>query len=133
MNPGDRLRDMLLADPAVAAMVDDRVYPLIMPETTKWPVIVYTKVSEAPERVLAGATRVMYARYQVDSWATTVAVVNDLAASIQAALDGYVGDDVDDLKMSISAMGTTEAFDEVSGLYHTIMELLVCHEVEVPA
>lgn len=76
----------LLADPAVAALVGERVEPLKLPQKPTLPALVYSRVST--KRVLThdgpGPER---PRIQVDCWASTPREAKDLAAAVRACLD----------------------------------------------
>jgi hypothetical protein len=128
MDPGKALADLLKADADVAAFVKKRVFPRIMPETEQYPLLVYTRISDTPLRVLAGPAKIKSPRYQIDVWSQTDAEAVELADAVQAALDGYVGR-IEDVAVTISFQGGQAIFDEGSGLYHNTVDVLVMHEV----
>lgn len=77
---------LLQANAAVTGIVGDRVYPIVAPEGTAAPYIIYTRISSAPTVDLSGATRAEDHRVQVDVYADTFAGVHTLADAAQAAL-----------------------------------------------
>jgi hypothetical protein len=128
MNPGKALEALLLADPAVSALIKKRVYPLVMPETTPWPLITYQKISNMPVEILTGPATSKAPRYQVNCWADTHDAASELADVVGRALDGYVGF-FGGVQFAIRQIGGQEIFDETSGLWNEMIDFSVRHGV----
>lgn len=81
----------LQADPAIVAIVADRIHPVIVPEGSSLPVVTYQHVFGAPQVSLSGFTSGL-TRYlvQVDCWALTFEAVAALALAVRdrIAADG---------------------------------------------
>lgn len=65
-----------------ATAADDRVYPQIAPDNVQRPYIVYQRVTENVENVLAGRTGLINTRLQVDVYATTYAQAQQIATAV---------------------------------------------------
>lgn len=100
MSAEEAVRAVLLADPTVAALVGDRVYPMHLPQTCVLPAIVYQRISTVGSIDLGGDTGLSRIRLQVTHWAEGFDAARALARatvgdpeSVEAgALTGYSGD-----------------------------------------
>ena len=89
---------LLLADSAVTNVVVARIYPVFPPQNQIGPFIVYSLISQLPDRHLASASTLQHVRIQIDCYATTdndvlssYGVIKTLANNVRLALDGYRG------------------------------------------
>ena len=88
------IRTVLANDPGVTALVDGRVYQLILPQDADLPAVLVQLISEPTSQHLRGVDRLTGARVQTDVYAPTTsgtdpyAVAEDVAAAIDAALSG---------------------------------------------
>ncbi len=87
----DLLIKYLLADSTIAGLVDTRIYPLRLPQKPTLPAIVVTGISNLPIEQLKGPASADEPRYQIDSWASTPDVVDQVNAAVRSVLEGYVG------------------------------------------
>lgn len=83
--------NLLGADPAVAAIVSDRIYPRFMPDAVAFPALVVTKVSGIGSYVLQGDAGLEDARVQVDCYDTGAASVIALRNAVRRLLSGFRG------------------------------------------
>ena len=81
------LRAILVADPAVAALVGTRAYQTALPREPTFPAITYQMVS----RVQDSMTGIVQARMQYTCLATTWKGAADLADAVRCCLHGYRG------------------------------------------
>lgn len=88
---GQALFALLSADPAVAALVDARIYPLIAPQSAPLPRIVYTGAGGIRWNSIDGPSGLGQPRVQIDAYAATYGQAHALAKAIRDALDGYRG------------------------------------------
>lgn len=81
------LRAIILAAPAVLALMADRAYPVILPQKPELPALTYQRISGGT-RVSshAGDTGLALARIQIDCWAQTYLAAKDLAATVRKTL-----------------------------------------------
>lgn len=87
------LRTFLLADGSISTAVGGvRIYPVKLPSgVPAGPAIVYNLISEETDHHMQGASGLVFARYQIDAWATTSDLAQNLALLIKSRLDGYKG------------------------------------------
>ncbi len=116
------LRDHLLGEPAIVALVSTRVFALRLPQKVTYPAVVLTRVSAIRYGNLRGPASLARPRYQVDSWAQTADGAQALGALCRQRLEGFVGtwptDDspVVDIRVSIIFDSEMDMFEEdVSG------------------
>lgn len=65
---GVGLRELLLADPGVAALVIDRVYPAPAPQDVAFPFITFQRITTTRDYTLEGPCGLAAATFQVDCW-----------------------------------------------------------------
>ncbi len=85
------LRAFLISEPAIAARVDTRVYPLMLPQRPRLPAITTTRVSAGGSHTTERRSDIDGPRIQIDSWAETYDEAFALADAIRDRLDGYRG------------------------------------------
>ncbi len=81
------VRTILIAAPAVTALVGQRISPVLRAQGEPLPAVVLTRVSLAPLNHLSGAPTLDANRVQVDSFAATYAASRDLADACRTALE----------------------------------------------
>ena len=82
-------RSALVADPAVAALVGTRVYPVIAPATADLPFVTFRRSGIQREHTLSGPMGMPVVQMTVDMYATTYEGVRELADRVRLTLDGY--------------------------------------------
>lgn len=85
------LREFLLDDSDIAAIVLTRVYPIKIPQAVNLASIVYTKISGQGSYHMQGPSGLARPRYQIDAWAPSVDGATTLANLIKDRIDGYSG------------------------------------------
>jgi hypothetical protein len=78
----------ILAD-ALAALVDDRVYPVELPEGPTYPAIVTQLVGALPQADMNGEAGVQMSRIQVDVYGRGYAEVEAIALAVRRLLHVY--------------------------------------------
>lgn len=78
----EAVRDRLLDDATVAALVGSRVYTGAMPQRPTFPLITLTKVDKLSDLALDGTVGPNQLRVQVDCWDDDVDGVRALAAAV---------------------------------------------------
>lgn len=86
-NATKTVRDVLIADSSVAALVDDRVEYLLKPQALTMPAITLQRVTTNPVNHLNGFAGLDATSVQVDYWAGTSTDAMELAALGRAALE----------------------------------------------
>lgn len=104
------LYEFLRNVPAVAALVGDRIYPVMVPQghpdgPARLPCVVYTRVTAARQVLFCGTDRAVQASYQLDAYAAEYDSAVAVATAIRAALVDYGGQlgDVAALRCSLEA------------------------------
>lgn len=87
----EAVRALLVADPAVSALVSARVYPAPLPQSPALPALSYQRISATRTRSQEGPSGRARCRFQVDAWASTYDDARQLAAATRRALDGFRG------------------------------------------
>lgn len=87
----------LLSASAVAALVDDRIYPIVMPQTTDadeviYPAITIQLISDVEEFSQSGPSNLARAIVQINSIGELYLEAKELAAAVRDALNGIRGD-----------------------------------------
>jgi len=85
------LRAYVLADPAIAAAVGQRMYPRRLPQGPTLPALVYLRVDTRREHDMDGPDGLPRPRVQVTAWGANVQAATELAALVRVRLDGYRG------------------------------------------
>lgn len=85
------LREFLLGDSNIAAIVVTRVFPIVLPQGTKLPSVVYTRVSGGGDYHMQGASGLARPRFQIAAWAPKADDAVVLANAVKDRLDGFCG------------------------------------------
>lgn len=85
------LRTFLLAQPAVSALIVDRLYPARLPQGATLPAVTYQRIAGTPVISHDGASDLARARFQFDCWAETYDAMVGLAKAVRVALSGHRG------------------------------------------
>ena len=116
----------------LTALINKRVYPLVMPQAEglekKLPCIVYQKISSVPVYSHDGDMLLTEARIQFSCYAKTYAAVKALEAQMRLALSGYSDHT---LTPSIDAVFLNVAIDRYDSDIETfwvIMDFKVLHK-----
>lgn len=83
---------LLLAEPSIAAIVQDRVYPRFMPDASTFPLLVVTKATGVGSYDLQGDAGLEAARVQVDCYVDEgTAKLIELRNAVRRLLSGFKG------------------------------------------
>jgi hypothetical protein len=80
------LRMLLLGQPALAALLGERVYPVTLPQGATLPAITYQVISGAGEGDGHTGPGLSRRRYQFDCWAATYGQAADLGRALVQAV-----------------------------------------------
>lgn len=130
------LRQYLLADAPIAAIVGTRVYPSRMPQGEVRTSIVYTRVSEVGDHHLSGPSGLTRTRVQIDSWAQTIDAAVALADAVKECLDGFRGSVQWDENSPGNAVtvqgvffdGSRDLYDDASKLNRVSQDYIIAYE-----
>ena len=114
-------------DPAVSALVGDRVYYQMRPDGAAYPCIVINTISDVPQRDLNGRSWTE-TRLQITAMATTEPSAEAVAKTIQDSLDGFFGVMAGALHvMSCLVVNTVPMFQDESGQTHYHVDVVITH------
>jgi len=82
----------LLADAGVEALVEDRVFPVSLPQGARLPSVVVARVDGAPLLADDGPSGLSNPRLQIDCWGSSYASAKALARAVTSSLNAYSGD-----------------------------------------
>lgn len=85
------LRDYILADTAVAAIVGTRMYPLVIPQSGKQPCLVYAKQGRERQQLFCGEDGLKRTTVVIDCYAKIYDDAVGLANAVSAALRDFSG------------------------------------------
>ena len=117
------LRSVLVADPAVAALVGTRAYQTALPREPTFPAITYQMVS----RVQDSLTGIVQARMQYTCMATTWKGAADLADAVRCGLHGYRGVRDGARIEEIQYAGQHDDYDETTGIHWIPVDVIVTY------
>lgn len=84
------LRTFLLSDGAISTAVNSsRIYPIKIAQGVKDPSVIYNIVSEQTDQHMQGASGLVSVRYQIDAWALTNDLAQNLANLVKNKIDGF--------------------------------------------
>jgi hypothetical protein len=73
---------------ALRNLVNDRCYPMQIPQNAPTPAIAFSRVASTPQNRLEGGASIDQVRIQVDLYETTYKKAKELAALVRAAMEG---------------------------------------------
>jgi len=87
------LRSYLASNSGLTAIINGRVYLMMIPQSMTVPCLTYQRISTA--RTLShdtvGASTLAHPRFQFDAWASTYAVSKSITDALRTALNGKTG------------------------------------------
>lgn len=115
-SPEQSVSTVLVSDPAVAAIVGTRVYPVIAPATADLPFATWRRVGVQREHTLNGPMGMPTVLLAIDLYALTYEAVRDLADRVRLALDGYGGSPSDSVVVNnVSLDNEADGFVQLAG------------------
>jgi len=84
------IRSILINDDTVKD-ITTRCYPVTIPQSPTYPLILYTKITGTRDHHLQGPSGHAHPRFQIEAWSKTYTEAKTLADAIREALDGYSG------------------------------------------
>lgn len=113
------LRTLLTGNAGVAALVSTRVYPVVLPQNTTMPAIVYQELRSDSLVQADGDTGARRGRFMLSCWASSYGGTKSLAAAVLAAVNGVASGSL----MRIAADAMRDDYDQETGMYRQIIEL----------
>jgi len=110
----------------LTALVSTRIYPAPIPQNPTYPLVTYQEIDRVSPHTMGTLAGVTHIRYQIDSWATTLAGAKAVAAQVEAALDNYAGtsDTIVILNCFLES-GQSSPYDDAEGVHRYIQDFIV--------
>ena len=121
------LRSILITDDTVKA-ITTRCYPVTIPQSPTYPLILYTKITGMRDHALRGASGHAHPRFQIEAWAETYTEVKTLADAIRNALDDYSGTVLGTVIGSCLIDSERDMYESEIGVYRILQDYFVWHE-----
>jgi len=121
---------LLAGTSGVTALVSNRIYYVQAPQKVDTPYIVFFKVSGNRDHTHDGATGLANPRFQVDIFGETYLSVKDVAAQVQAALQGYSGTMGGAGGVAVNGCfyeDENDFYGETTKLYHIAQDYILWH------
>lgn len=109
-----RLYTVLASAADVVAMVEDRVYPMVLQKGDPLPAVTFQRISGGQNTTLEGYGG---ARLQVDCWAEDYGTAKNLALRVKAALEG-------DIQLKAVLVNDRDGYEAKSKTYSVSQDFL---------
>ena len=121
------IRSILINDATVKA-ITTRVYPVALPQSPTYPLILYTKITGMRDHHLQGPSGHAHPRFQIEAWAKTYTEAKTLADAIREALDGYSGTAAGTKIGSCLIESEQDIYESEIEVYRVIQDYFIWHE-----
>ena len=121
------LHYILVNDTTVKA-ITTRCYPVTIPQSPTYPLILYTKISGDRDHALRGASGHAHPRFQIEAWAETYTGAKTLADAIRNALDDYSGTAAGTVIHSCLIESERDTYESEIEIYRIMQDYMIWHE-----
>jgi len=121
------LRYILINDATVKA-ITTRCYPVALPQSPTYPLILYTKITGMRDHTLRGASGHAHPRFQIEAWAKTYTGAKTLADAIRDALDDYTGTAAGTVIGSCLIDSEQDMYESEIEVYRVVSDWFIWHE-----
>jgi len=124
MSLESKLVAYLLNHAGLTALIGNRLYPLMMPEGTALPAVVYQRVSGMREYQFGAYSGMERPRISFSCWGENYGQAKQVASELKTAMQAKTDSDP-----TITAFVVTETddFDTDTGYYRVIVDFMVWH------
>jgi len=121
------IRSILINDDTVKA-ITTRCYPVTIPQSPTYPLILYTKISGDRDHTLRGASGHAHPRFQIEAWSESYTGAKTLADAIRNALDDYTGTAAGTVIGSCLIDSERDIYESEIEVYRVAQDYFVWHE-----
>ena len=121
------IRYILINDATVKA-ITTRCYPVTIPQSPTYPLILYTKITGMRDHHLRGPSGHAHPRFQVEAWSKTYTEAKTLADAIREALDGYAGTVSGTIIRSCLIESERDDYQKAVEVYRELQDYFIWHE-----
>lgn len=115
---------------ALTALIGNRLYPGLLPQSVPLPAITYQRISRAPASVRSGRDLLVASRYQFNINGRVYADVDAISTQLKLALQAYTrtaAPRVDRIFIDNERDDDEPAFDDLN-YYRRIVDAIIWHE-----
>ena len=121
------IRYILINDSTVKD-ITTRCYPVTIPQSPQYPLILYTKITGMRDHHLQGPNGRAHPRFQIEAWSKTYTEAKALAKAIREALDGYSGTASSTKIGSCLIESERDIYESEIEVYRVIQDYFIWHE-----
>jgi hypothetical protein len=123
------LAALLAAAPEVLSRVGTRIHPVLAPQDSARPFLVYRVTSRQPFAPMTGTTDMARTRVSITAWADDWRAATELADAVAQALEGHVGGAVTPGAIQAArVVQTAEGYDEAAGYFGRTLDINFIHQ-----
>ncbi len=127
MDITEALRAYLLAAPAVAALVGERVFVTVAPQEAEKPLVVLRKVSGARVYSQSGDSGLAWPRVEITARAERAADAIAVATAVRQAISGYRGMMGAVNVQAVFVDSERDAFDFETRAFERVVDIFIWH------
>lgn len=118
----EAIRARLVADATVQSLVENRIYPQVIPQGSLMPAVVLSVIDERPINSLTGdpSTRLKRARLQVDCYAETYLEAHDVFDAVDNVISS-----LSDPELSAHRELSEDLYEDETQLYRVSSDFIV--------
>lgn len=110
-------------------LIDNRLFPLILPQDAKLPAVTYQQVSIPRTLSLKGTGDKAQPRFQFSCWASNYSEGQAVANKLRNLLDGFSGLMGENVRTSVRVASEREDYESETGRYRVDIDFLIwCEE-----
>lgn len=117
----------LITDAGVTSLVEQRVYPIVLPERCAQPSIAYQRTSVERGKTYCGTDALLNSAVQLDCYAKDYLTANQLASAVATSLIDFSGDMHGTPVNTISLETELDLSDIEPGLFRISMTFSIWH------
>lgn len=134
MNLESALFDYLTSDPGVESLVDDRVYPMRVPEGAILPAISYGRTSATRTYTydsFEDTNAFVRVRMQFNCWSSKAEEAMQVGEAVLLALSGYDGELSGQLVASAFNVLEQDMYEGETKMYRRMLDFMILYEDEL--
>ena len=117
------IRKYLIEQPSIKNVINNRIYPHVIPENAPFPAIAYNEVSGLGHHDI----NVNFPRLQYSCYSTQYVEAKQLRRYVKDALKGYKGMMGDKKIIQISVEGEYETYESDRGIYGALIDFKIIY------
>ena len=122
---GAAVRNILVSNAAITALIASRIYPLILPQGSPFPAVTYNIVSNNPLHCKNGAASQDEIRLSLNIWSRKYEEAEAIAEASRNALDNYAGISKGQTINKIQIINEVDLYEEEPNVYHKVLDFKI--------